>query len=57
VVRLSWHWALGFSAAQAAVVIMTGDDMARVGKRYLLPTTSTTSAAGRLRCVPGMFSS
>ena len=27
----------GFSAAQAAVVIMTGDDMARVGKRYLLP--------------------
>jgi predicted nucleotide-binding protein len=27
----------GFSAAQAAVVILTGDDMARVGKRYLLP--------------------
>jgi hypothetical protein len=27
----------GFSAAQAAVVVMTGDDMARVGKRYLLP--------------------
>jgi len=28
---------IGFAAAQAAVVIMTGDDVARVGKRYLLP--------------------
>ncbi|HEY4932144.1 MAG TPA: nucleotide-binding protein [Terriglobales bacterium] len=27
----------GFSMAQAAVVILTGDDLARVGKRYLKP--------------------
>jgi hypothetical protein len=27
----------GFSVAQAAVVLLTGDDMARAGKRYLKP--------------------
>jgi predicted nucleotide-binding protein len=31
----------GFSIAQAAVVILTGDDVARVGKRYLLPHDPT----------------
>jgi len=30
----------GFSIAQAAVVILTGDDMARLGKRYLEPSDS-----------------
>lgn len=30
----------GFSIAQAAVVLLTGEDMARVGKRYLKPEDS-----------------
>ena len=35
----------GFSLAQAAVVILTGEDMARVGKRYLKPADTNDERA------------